>query len=129
MDVRPVGTVLRQLIVPLLAAVVLSLATYALTASNTVPVTKAGAGAQAVSGYTVTNVHYNLNASDPRNIDSVTFDVDAGPPAGATMKAKLEAAGTTWYACTASGVTLTCTTTSPQATAAAADELSVVVGQ
>lgn len=129
MDLRAAGGVLRQVIVPLAVAVVLSIATYALTASNTVPATKAGAGAQAVSGYTVSNVHYNLNASDPRNVDSVTFSVDAAPPAGATMKAKLQSAGTTWYTCTATGADLTCNTTSPQATASAADELSVIIGQ
>lgn len=74
-------------------------------------------------------VHYNLNASDPRNIDSVTFTVDTAPPAGATMKIKLTSAGTTFYSCTNSTTTLTCATTAPQATAAAADELTVIIGQ
>ncbi len=43
---------------------------YAFTASNTVPATTVGAGAGAVSGYTVTNLHYALNATTPANIDS-----------------------------------------------------------
>ena len=129
MQVRATSGVARQLVVPLAVAFVLSIATYALTASNTVPATKAGTGATALAGYTVTNVHYNLNASDPRNIDAVTFTVDSAPPAGATMKAKLVSSGTTFYSCTASGANLTCATTSPQATAATADELTVVIGQ
>src|SRR5207249_9866961 len=58
-------------------------------AANTVPTTKGGDGAGTISGYTVSNIKYNLNASDPRNIDSVTFDVDAAPPTGATKKLKL----------------------------------------
>lgn len=129
MNIRTVGGVLRQTIVPLTVAVVLSVSTYSLTASNTVPVTRAGSGAEQVTGYTVSNVHYNLNANDPRNVDSVSFTLDAAPPAGATIKAKLQAASTTWYTCAASGADVTCNTSSPQATAAGADELSVVIGQ
>lgn len=129
MRLRIVAGAVRQLVVPLTVAFVLSITTYAFTASNTVPATKAGTGATAVSGYTVTNVHYNLNASDPRNIDAVTFTVDTTPPPGATMKAKLVSSGTTFYSCTNSGANLTCATTSPQATAATANELTVVIGQ
>jgi hypothetical protein len=129
MQIRTFSVAARQLVVPLAVAFVLSIATYALTASNTVPASKAGDGATAVSGYTVSAVHYALNASDPRNIDAVTFTVDTAPPAGATMKVKLVSSGTTFYSCTASGANLTCATTSPQATAATADELTVVIGQ
>jgi len=98
-------------------------------AANTVPTSKAGDGTGAISGYTVSTIKYNLNASDPRNIDSTTFNLDVAPPAGATMKIKLVAAGSTWYACTNVGVAITCNTTSPQATVAASDELRVVVAQ
>lgn len=129
MQIRPLAGAARQLVVPLAVAFVLAVATYALTASNTVPVTRAGSGAQQISGYTVSDVHYTLNGTDPRNVDAVTFTLDAAPPAGATMRAKLQAAGTAWYTCTASGANLTCATTAPQATAAAADQLTVVIGQ
>ena len=50
-------------------------------AANTVPTSKGGDGAGSISGYAVSNIKYVLNASDPRNIDSVTFDVDVAPPA------------------------------------------------
>ena len=98
-------------------------------AANTVPTSKGGDGAGTISGYTVSNIKYNLNASDPRNIDSVNLDLDTAPPASATKKIKLVASGSTWYSCTNSGVTLTCNTTSPQATVAASDELRVVIAQ
>jgi hypothetical protein len=93
-------------------------------AANTVPASKAGDGAGAITGYTIANVKYNLNATDPRNIDSVTFT--GGPASGThTLKIKLVAAGSTWYSCTIAA-TNSCNTTSPQATVAAADELRVV---
>jgi hypothetical protein len=102
---------------------------FALTASNTVPTSSAGAGSGAISGYAVSSIHYNLNATNPQNIDSVTFNVDVAPPAGSTLKAKLVAAGSTYYSCTNTGTAVTCTTTSPQATVAASDQLLVVAAQ
>jgi hypothetical protein len=125
---RSFSSPVRQLLLPLTAAVTLGLVTYALTASNTVPITRTGAGSGVISGYTVSNVHYQLNATDPRNVDSVAFDLDTAPSAGSTIRIKLQSAGSTWYACTASGAAASCTTTSPQATAAAANELTVVAG-
>ena len=51
------------LVVALAAA--LALATYAFTASNTVPGTKAGKGEGAITGYTVSGIAYTLSASQP----------------------------------------------------------------
>lgn len=100
----------------------------ALAAANTVPATNAGDGAEAISGYTVSAVHYNLNATNPQNIDSVTFTTNVTVPTGSTVTIKLVAAGTTWYTCTGQGSTsISCTTTSPQATVLAADSLRVVI--
>lgn len=110
-------------------AVTIAGGAFALTASNTVPTSAGGSGQAAISGYVVSNVHYNLNATNPQNIDSVTFTVDTAPPAGSTVKAKLVAAGSTYYSCTNVTVNVTCTTTSPQATVAAADQLLVVAAQ
>ena len=53
---------------------------YAFTASNTVPATTAGAGAGAVTGYTVTNIHYVLDATTPTNIDSLAFTISPAVP-------------------------------------------------
>jgi hypothetical protein len=99
------------------------------SASNTVPDSKAGEGQGVVSGYTVTNVHYALNATNASNIDSVTFTVDTAPPAGAVVKVKLVSTGSSWYSCTNVTTSVTCATTSPQATVSATDELRVIAAQ
>jgi len=104
---------------------VIAVATLGFAASNTVPTSKAGDGNNTISGYTVSAVHYNLNASNPQNIDSVSFTLDSAPVAGSTVKVKLVASGSTWYSCTMTGAAATCT--SGGATVATADELSVVV--
>src|SRR5487761_2199627 len=76
---------------------------YAFTASNTVPATTAGAGAGAVTGYTITNMHYVLNATTPGNIDSLTFTISPPVPStGAgkvTIAAALSTGGPTNYTC------------------------------
>jgi hypothetical protein len=109
----------------LLLAGVLASAAYVFTASNTVPASRAGSGASAISGYTVSNVVYNLNASDPSNIDSLSFSLS--PVAAGTVKVQL-ASGGTWYTCTHNSTTgvSSCPTTSPQATVSGATQLAVV---
>ena len=100
---------------------------YAFTASNTVPASNSGSGSGAISGYTVSAVAYSLNSSNPQNIDAVTFTLDK---AATTVKAQLVSAGT-WYACSVvSGNNWSCNTTvGTQATAAAANQLTVVATQ
>jgi hypothetical protein len=109
------------------AALVLSVGigvgVYALTASNTVPGTAAGAGAGAISGYTITNVQYGLNTSTPTNIDTVSFTIS--PTSATTVKVQLASAGS-WYSCTNTSGSVSCGTTSPQATVAPATQLTVV---
>src|SRR6202042_3033221 len=93
---------------------------YAFTASNTVPATTAGAGAGAVSGYTVTALHYVLDATTPANIDSLTFTISPAVPSTSSGKVVISAAlstgGPTTYTCSTdtTGTTVTCVTTSPQ---------------
>ncbi len=99
-------------------------------AANTVPTSKVGDGAGAISGYTVSQIRYGLNSTNPTNIDTVSFVLDSAPAAGSTVKVKLVSTGSSWYSCSLSGtpaVNASCTTTSPQATAATANELRVVV--
>ncbi len=115
----------KVLLIVIVVIVFASIAT-AYAAANTVPGTNAGDGAGTISGYTISSVHYNLNASNPQNIDSVTFTVNVAIPGGSTMKIKLVDAGSTWYTCTvAGGTSVTCTTTG--ATAVSADSLRVVI--
>jgi hypothetical protein len=104
-------------------AVLLAIGVYAFAASNTVPGTEAGSGSGAISGYTVTSVAYGLNASNPANIDSVTFTI--APTSAGTVKIQL-AGGGSWYSCSNTSGSVSCTTTSPQATVAAATQLTVV---
>jgi hypothetical protein len=100
--------------------------TYAFTAANTVPASKAGDGSGAVTGYTVSAIHYGLNATNPANVDSVTFTLDSAPVAGSTLRVQL-AAGGSWYSCTNAGANVSCTTTAPQATVLGITALRVVV--
>jgi hypothetical protein len=110
-------------IAALIAAVSAAAGIYAFTASNVVPATNAGSGSHAISGYTVSAVAYTLN-SDPTKLDAVAFTLDK---AAGTVKAQV-ASGGSWYSCTngGSGNNWTCDTTSPQASVAPADQLSVV---
>lgn len=99
----------------------LSGATYAFAASNTVPATKAGDGNGAISGYTVSNIKYNLDGTTPTTIATVTFTLN---DAATTVRIKLVAAGTTWYNCTnTTGNDWSCIAGAPVLTA---DNLQVV---
>lgn len=116
----------RRVVIAVLAAVVIGVAAYAFTATNTVPDTTAGAGSGTISGYTITNVQYGLNATTPTNLDQVAFTIS--PAAATTVKVQLAPAGS-WYSCTNAAGSVTCATTSPQATVAAATQLTVVAAQ
>jgi hypothetical protein len=111
----------------LVLGLLVATAVNALVASNTVPSTEAGSGAGTISGYTVSAVKYNLNSTNPANIDSVQFTLSA--PA-TTVRIKLDSGSSSYYPvanCSASGNDWTCTTDSPtQATVAGANQLSVV---
>ena len=102
---------------------VLALGAYAYTAANTVPASRAGSGSGAITGYTVSGITYTLNGSDPRDVDQVAFSI--APTAANTVRAQLVSGGA-WYACVNTTGSVTCDTTTPQATAATADQLTVV---
>jgi hypothetical protein len=106
-------------------AAIVAPAAYAFTAANTVPSSSAGSGSGAISGYTVSGVSYTLNASNPQNVDQVAFTIS---PTSGTVKVQVVSGGS-WYACTNSSGSVTCATTSPQATAAAVNQLTVVAAQ
>ena len=116
----------RRLAIFAVLAVAVASGVFAYAATNTVPATTAGSGAAAISGYTITSVAYGLNASTPTNLDSVSFTI--APTTATTVKVQLAAAGT-WYSCSNTAGAVTCATTSPQATVAAATQLTVVATQ
>lgn len=116
----------RTLLVIALVALVTA-ATYAFTASNTVPGSNAGSGSGTISGYTVSNIHYTADSTTPDNMDSVSFDLDK---AAGDVKVTVVDGGTV-YDCGASAAsspyTVSCdTTVGTQATITPADDLTVV---
>jgi archaellin len=117
----------KKLLGSLVAAIAacVAVAGYAFTASNTVPNASLGQGANVISGYTISGISYNQNAANPGNIDSVAFTI--APAAAGTVSIQLVSGGS-WYSCTNSSGSVSCTTTSPQATASAASSLNVVAG-
>ena len=127
----------RNGIIALAVVVALAIggAAYAFTASNTVPPSTAGSGSGAVSGYTVTNLHYALNPTTPANIDSLTFTITPAVPSTGTGKVVISAAlstgGPTTYTCSTdtAGTVVTSATVSPQLTAALLTGVTVVAAQ
>jgi hypothetical protein len=112
-------------LLPVLAIAAIS---YAFAAANTVPQTNAGDGEGTISGYTISNVHYTLNATNPANIDSVSFTISPAVPANGKVYVKLVSTGTTYTDCTISGGTnVTCNVTG--VTALQADQLRVIAAQ
>jgi hypothetical protein len=111
-----------KLVIIIVIALALSGFTYAFAAANTVPATFAGDGVGTISGYTITNVVYHLNGTNPANIDSVSFTLNN---AATSVQIKLVQSGTTYYTCTVSGGTsVSCLTAG--ATVTAANELRVI---
>lgn len=113
----------RAVLVGLLAVV--TAASYGFAASNTVPVSRAGDGSAAVSGFSIANVHYNLDPINPQQLTSVTFSISPSVPAGGTVRVSTNG-GATWSPPCGTGATITCTTT---ATVASVTGLRVVAGQ
>ena len=115
----------RTMIVALLALAI-GTGVYAYAAANTVPGSNAGSGSGTISGYTISSIVYTLNSTTPTNLDQVAFTI--APTTTSTVKVQLAAAGS-WYSCTNTAGSVTCNTTSPQATAVGATQLTVVAAQ
>ncbi len=112
----------KVLVIALVAFVFAGIAT-AFAAANTVPASYAGDGSGTISGYTVSNIQYTLNAANPANIDAVSFTLDA---AAGTVRIQLN--GSTWYSCSnTGGNNWSCTTTGE--TVQGATSLRVVATQ
>ena len=111
-----------------LGLILLAVLIYALAAANIVPVTGAGEGSGAVSGYTITNIDYTLLASDPTRLDGVSFDVDPTAGAGAAGVVTITVdAGANWISCTGPVVsTWTCTFGVPKPLVSVISALQVV---
>ena len=76
---------------------IMATAAYGFAASNTIAdAGHAGDGSGAVSGYSITNMQWTLDKTDPSSLDSVAFSTDA---AAGVVKASLDN-GANWYGCT-----------------------------
>ena len=99
-----------KLVLVVLLVMVLSAASYAFAATNTVPASVAGDGKGAIAGYAVSGITYVLDTTNPSLIASVKFTLDE---TAATVKAELSnTAGTitAWSsACTLTTGVYTCT--------------------
>ena len=84
-----------------LAVLVIAGSAYAFAASNTVEDSAAGYKARVVPGYTVTDIVYDLDATDPTLVDAITFDIS--PSSGSVVAALAQiqtATAGTWTQCT-----------------------------
>ena len=114
----------RAVIAGALVAFLTVVGSSALTASNTVADSNAGDGTGNVSGFDVTNISYDLNATNPQNIDEVSFTLDV---AADEVEVRLDSSTTTWYSCdTSGGTSITCDTTGTTIAVADVDEVRVV---
>ncbi len=98
-----------------LAIVIIAGGAYAFAATNTVDDSAAGYKASVVPGYTVTNIAYDLNATDPTLVDNITFLISpsSGTVVAAVVKVQTVTGGA-WTNCvlvagTAPSMTVTCT--------------------
>lgn len=111
---------LKLLVIGLVVAVIAGSA-YAFAAQNTVANPgAAGYKANVVPGYTITNVVYDLNASDPTKLDKVIFDIDPTSGSAEAVTVKISVTSTqdfTTSTCVISGTApdtlATCTFTTP----------------
>jgi hypothetical protein len=125
---------LRNFKVLLIALVILVIAggAYGFAAANTVDASAAGYKANAVSGYDITSIKYNLN-TDPTLVDTITFTAtphDSTAPVVALVKVQT-ATGGSWTDCTFGDPTekampVTCTYTDPTLTLASVTALNIV---
>lgn len=123
---------IRYLTVVLLVLIVAASA-YAFAAANVVPESGAGDGEKAISGYTVTGVTYELNSTNPANIDAVGFTIASAVAAKPVVKVQLVQTTGTWFACTVTGTaspwSCDCDIAPTVLTAAAVNNLRVVAAQ
>lgn len=107
----------------ILIALILTVATFAFAAANTLPTTtSAGDGSETISGYDITNIDYVLNTTDPSQISTVTFNIT---PTDADSVSIQLVSGGAWFSCTNTAGSVSCPVTGGVA-AQAADNFRVV---
>jgi len=105
-------------------ALLASGSSYALTSSNRFAPPKSGSGTGAISGFTVSNVHYELDAIHPTTYSAVTFDLDG---TAGDVRARVLGAAATFSTCSVTtGTSWTCPITNA---VAESDSLTVIAVQ
>lgn len=104
-----------KILLSVLVVIVVAASAYAFAAQNTVDDSAAGYKANVVPGYTVTNIVYDLDATDPTIVDAITFDIapSSGTVVAALVKVQTADAGS-WADCSlvagvAPSMDVTCT--------------------
>ncbi len=111
----------------LMLVLIFAASAFAFAAANVVPESGAGDGTNTISGYTVTNIRYTLNAGNPANLASVRFDINPTAAASAPNSVSVQLDGGAWATC---AVTTSPTWSCPTGvTALAANNLRVVAAQ
>lgn len=101
---------IRTLVV-LLLMLTLASAVYGFAAQNTIAESGAGEGEEVITGYDITNIVYDLNTTNPTQLDAVSFaiaEIESVTAPAVTVKVRLVSGGS-WYNCSMSGGTATCT--------------------
>jgi hypothetical protein len=105
-----------------------AIATYGFAAANTVPGSNGGDGSGAISGYTVSNVHYTLDPNTPTQVNQVSFNLSPAMLAGGTIR--ISTNGTTFISAACTGTSsITCSLSGAGVTASSLTNLRVVAAQ
>jgi hypothetical protein len=112
-------------IVILIVALAFASTAYALAASNTfTDAGKAGEGDSGITGFQITDVSYNLNATNPVYVASVDLTFDVAPD-----EVAVSIDGTYATSCTGPGVNWNCVFPANTVTAQSAASLTVIAAE
>jgi hypothetical protein len=95
---------------------------YAFAASETIGPQTGGEGISPISGWTVSNLHYQLG-QDPSTISAVEFDLDSS---AAQVQVSLNSSDVAFYSCENVSSTHWLCNTDSQVSVAGADQLRVI---
>lgn len=125
----------KRIILSLLVILVLTASTYAFAAANTIALSAVGYKAQAITGYAITDIVYDLVTGDPTKIDKIIFSIaptTAGDPKPVVVQISTLAPGSENFATSTCVVSLavspylvTCTF-APTITVASVVQLDIV---
>lgn len=106
------------LLLTVAAAATLAFAGTAFTNGVTPPSSHTSTAASVIGEFTVSNVAYNLDTTDPRKVASITFTIVNPGTTPTFVRVRPVSSTTNWYTCSlvTSGADrlATCNTTSPQ---------------